>query len=289
MAKSSVVIEPITDESLLDFCVFLTANLNAGRKVEEWVAAFRVPWECRKPNYGFLLRDASRRIVGGLGAIYSRQMIDGRERDFCNLTSWCVLEEYRAQSMRLAMALVDQRDFTITNFSPTKVVAGVLRFLKFEELDERVTFFPNLPNPLGLLDSASVSWDRVAIEIGLDERLAAVLRDHSAYPWLRAALLRDGERQCLIIFKSVTQKGVRGAKIIYLSDRELYARHLRRVSSGLLLRFAYLFTQIESRFLERRPAFSKEVAGYNRKLFLSRDLSARDIDYIYSESVCLDL
>jgi hypothetical protein len=191
--------------------------------------------------------------------------------------------------MRLAIALTGQPGFEITNFSPTKVVAGVLRFLNFKEIDERVTFLPNLPTVGGYLSGASVQWHAAGIERALQGNLATIYRDHSRYPWLKVALLQAGGRQCLVMFKIVRVKGLRGAKIIYLSDRGLYAEHLRLVASGLLLRFGCWFTQIEARFLTRKVALSKEVGGYNRKLFLSQSLSAADIDYIYSESVCLDL
>jgi hypothetical protein len=93
----------------------------------------------------------------------------------------------------------------------------------------------------------------------------------------------------LIILKSTRVKGVTGAKILYLSDRGLYAKHLGKVSASLLFRHGCSFTQVETRFLLRTPAIVKEVGGYVKKLFLSRALPAEAIDYIYSESVCLDL
>lgn len=289
MAKALPPIEPLTEESLPDFCSFLHANLSADKTPQQWLAGFHVPWECRRPNYGFVIRDPNGAIVGGLGAIYSRQTIAGKPYDFCNLTSWCVTEPYRSQSMRLAMALTSQPDFEITNFSPTKVVASVLRFLNFQELDERVTFFPNLPAGPGWLSGAKIVSNRELLPSRLRGELAKVYSHHAGYPWLRFLLLEAGGRQCLVVFKAVNVKSVRGAKILYASDRSLYREHLRAVSSALLLRFGLLFTQIESRFLARKVGFAKEVGGFNRKLFLSKTLTANDIDYIYSESTCFDL
>jgi hypothetical protein len=289
MPKPLPPIEALTDESLPDFCAFLNANLSSDKTPEQWLAGFRVPWESRRPNYGFVIRDSNGAIVGGLGAIYSRQTIAGKSYDFCNLTSWCVTEPYRSQSMRLAMALASQPDFEITNFSPTKVVAGVLRFLNFRELDERITFFPNLPAAVPSFTGTRVITDRDALRAALRGALPKVYGDHAAYPWLKFLLLEAEGRQCLVVFKQTRVKSLRGAKILYTSDRALYAMHLRKVSSALLLRFGLFFTQIESRFLARKVAWSKEVGGYNRKLFLSKNLTADDIDYIYSESTCFDL
>jgi hypothetical protein len=191
--------------------------------------------------------------------------------------------------MRLAMTLTGQSGFEITNFSPTKVVAGVLRFLNFKELDERIQFFPNLPPMPGWASRARVTSDPKEIQAALSEDLARIYRDHAAYPWLQYLLLESQERQCLVVFKRTRVKSLSGAKILYLSDRALYAKYLRAVSGALLLRFGLGFTQVESRFLERTLALSKQVGGYNKKLFLSQELSAAQIDYVYSESMCFDL
>jgi hypothetical protein len=283
-------IEPITLDSLPEFCRFLSENMAVRRSPEQWLAGLRTEWVCRRrPNYGFLLRDGSGAVAGGLGAIYSLQVIAGREYDFCNLTSWCVKEAFRAQSMRLAMALTAQAEFEITNFSPTKVVAGVLRFLNFRELDERVSFFPNLPFGRALSRSARVLRAGPAIERALGGDLLRIYRDHVGYAWLRFVLLEAEQRQCLLVFKRTRRKGLPGAKLLYISDRDLYGRHLSAVSSAFLSGFGCVFTQVESRLLARRAPFRKEAAGYTRKLFFSRTLGAAEIDCVYSESMCLDL
>ena len=137
-------LEPIRDEDLLDFCRFLTANLSAQRAPEQWADAFRHDWGVAKPNNGFLLRDEGR-IVGGIGAIYAERTIRGRPEHFCNITSWCVLDAYRSQSMRLAMAVVSQPGYHFTDLTPTEVVSKTLQFLKFKPMNERQAVWPNVP------------------------------------------------------------------------------------------------------------------------------------------------
>ena len=77
-------------------------------------------------NHGFAIRNTAGRMVGGIGAIYAERIIRGRPERFCNITSWCVLDEYRSHSMRLAMALVSQPGYHFTDLSPTTIVAGSL-------------------------------------------------------------------------------------------------------------------------------------------------------------------
>ncbi len=138
---------PIRDDDLLEFCRFLTEHLSKERTPEQWAQAFRQNWGVVKPNNGFLLR-AEGRIVGGIGAIYAERTIRGQPERFCNITSWCVLESHRAQSMRLAMAVVSQAGYHFTDLTPTEVVSKTLQFLKFKPMNERQAVWPNLPWPL---------------------------------------------------------------------------------------------------------------------------------------------
>ena len=129
-------IEPITAATLPEFAAFLHQHLGFERSPQAWVDGFTNDWMIDAPNHGFVLRvDAE--IVGGIGAIYASRQIDGATLRFCNITSWCVLDQYRRQSMRLAMALIEQEGYHFTDFSPTRVVGETLKFLKFRTLDER--------------------------------------------------------------------------------------------------------------------------------------------------------
>src|SRR5215471_7749074 len=111
-------LEPIGNDDVPEFCRFLTEHLSAERSAEEWAQAFRHDWGVTRPNNGFVVRDQGK-IVGGIGAIYAQRMVRGNPERFCNITSWCVLERYRAQSMRLAMAVVSQPGYHFTDLTPT--------------------------------------------------------------------------------------------------------------------------------------------------------------------------
>jgi len=139
-------VEPIRDEDLPRFCTFLSEHLSRDRSAAEWTKAFTQSWYPGKPNNGFLIRHEGH-IVGGIGAIYAERPVRGRLERFCNITSWCVLDAFRAQSMRLAMALTGQPGFHFTDLTPTEVVSKTLQFLKFKPMNERQAIWPNLPRP----------------------------------------------------------------------------------------------------------------------------------------------
>ena len=281
-------LEPIRDEDLPAFCQFLTDHLYAGRSAEQWAQAFRQDWGVAKPNNGFLIRDQGR-IVGGIGAIYAERLIRGRPERFCNITSWCVLEAYRAQSMRLAMAVVSQPGFHFTDLTPTEVVSKTLQFLKFKPMNERHAVWPNFPWPFSRLGGARVIADPDRIE----EVLAASRRE--GFPRSPAPAVAASRRG-----------GPSGGLLPRGLEAESIERHRGSVGAGVqrrrscscatavtlgahLLRQGCLYTRVESRLLPRLPMLSRELAGFRNKVFRSDTLTEADISNLYSEIVALDL
>ena len=280
-------LEPIRDEDVLEFCQFLTEHLSSVRTPDQWAQAFRQDWGVAKPNNGFLLREDGR-IVGGIGAIYAERSIRGRPERFCNITSWCVLDAYRAQSMRLAMAVVSQPGFHFTDLTPTEVVSKTLQFLKFKPMNERQAVWPNAPWPFSRLRGVRVITYPDAIEHALAPADAKTFRDHRRLPWLRHAAVGRSGAFCHVVWKPDRLRGVSGARVLAMSDPELFLRH-RMALGAHLLRHGCLYTRVESRLLPRVPALSKELAGFRHKVFRSDTLAEADISNLYSEIVGLDL
>jgi len=278
-------IHAVDEKSLPEFCHFLHQHLDSERSVQEWQECLSYTWSVDRPNYGFILRDETNNIVGGIGAYYADQVINGNQEKFCNITSWCVLDNYRAQSMRLAMTLVSQKGYHYTDFSPTKVVGDVLQFLKFKPLDERVTVLFNLP---WVSAGHGIVSGKGIIE-HLNGSNTLVYQDHAAFPWLHHIVAGRGERQCYVIYKTSRFKGMTSVHILYASDGKQFAAHYRAFASWWLLHHAAVTTHYETRSLVREFWPSKIRTGFVNKVFLSDTLEESDISYIYSESVALDI
>lgn len=276
-------IEAITADTLPEFAKFLAEHMSVSKPFAEWQGGLSVGWDKSRPNYGFLLRDDGK-VVGGIGAFYAARTIRGKTEHFCNITSWCVLDSHRQQSMRLAMAVIGQPGYHFTDFSPTAVVSKSLRFLKFKGLDERQAVILNLPLPFG----GKLFHRPADIERSLDGPALQVYRDHATFPWLSHVLVGDGRTWCHVIYKRDHFKGFAAAKVLYLSDADLFDRHFRRLSAHFL-RQGLVSTHVDYRFLKRELWPSAIREGFNVKVFLSPTLQPEDIDYLYSESVALDL
>jgi hypothetical protein len=281
-------LQPIRDEDLPEFCRFLTENLSAERAPEAWAQAFLQNWCPDKPNNGFVIRHDGR-IVGGIGAIYAERMVRGRPERFCNITSWCVLDAFRTQSGRLAMAVVSQPGFHFTDLTPTEVVSKTLQFFKFKPMDERHVVWPNLPWPFARLRGMRVIADPDRIDEVLSTDDARAFRDHRHLPWLHHLAVGRPGAWCHVVWRRTRLKGIPGAMILAVSDPELFLRCRLAVASHLLLRHAAPYTRVEARLLPRVPKPSIELAGYRNKVFRSETLTQADISNLYSELVALDL
>lgn len=280
------LLQPIGDEDLPEYCRFLHENLNPGISPDQWESAFQQRWGVEKPNNGFLLRDAEGRIVGGVGAIYAERTIRGEPERFCNITSWCVLEPYRSHSMRPALALVSQPGFHFTDLTPTDVVAGMLRFLRFKRIDGWATVMPSLP---GWLPGVRVLTDADAIEDALSPQDAKVFRDHRHFPWLNHVAIGRPGRFCHVVYKPGLLKRLPCAVILFASDGDLFLRYRGPLHRHLLLSRGMVGARVETRLLPRLPRLSAQVHGYHNKLYRSQTLSESDICNLYSELAALDL
>jgi hypothetical protein len=286
-------LEPIRDEDLPAFCAFLHANLNPSHPADVWADAFRQNWGVDKPNNGFLIREEvgpnAGNIVAGIGAIYAAYPVRGKLEQFCNITSWMVLDAYRTHSMRLAMAVISQPGFHFTDLSPTAVVEQSLKFLKFKPMNEARTVLFNLPAPQQRLIGAGVVSDPARIEQVLDAASAKVYRDHKHFPWLRFLALGKGNERSLVVYKRATLKNLPSAEIIGFTNPDVFLRYLPVLGCHFLLS-GMLTTRVESRLLPGKPAWPHtELKGYRNRVFRSDTLGEADVQNLYSEYVALDL
>jgi hypothetical protein len=281
-------LEPIRDEDVPGFCQFLCDNLSRDRSAEAWANAFTQDWCPSKPNNGFLIRSEGR-IVGGIGAIYAERMVRHRVERFCNITSWCVLDAFRAQSMRLAMAVTGQPGLHFTDLTPTEVVSKTLQFLKFKPMNERHAILPNVPWPFARFAGIRVASDPAQIASLLAPEDAKAYRDHRHLPWLRHLAVGRAGAWCHVVWKRTRLKGITGAMIIAASDPELFLRCRLALGNHLLVHHGLSYTRVESRLLPRLPTLHLELSGYRNKVFKSETLTAADMSNLYTELVALDL
>jgi len=282
----AIQVRPITAADTARVGAFLHAHLNQRVAAEHWAAALDVPWTVDQPNAGFMLLD-DETVVGAYLAFYSEREIDGRPERFCNLAAWCVLPRYRLHSLRLLKALLAQDGYHFTDLSPSGNVVDVNRRLGFRFLDTTTMLVPNLPWP-SLPGRGAISSDPAVIERTLAGRDLALYRDHVATAAAHHLVLIRGGESCYVVFRKERYRRVPGfATILHVSNPDLFRGMTRPLARHLLLRHGAVGTLVEARIAARPPRPSVQVQPPRRRMFLSPRLAPSDIDYLYSELVCV--
>jgi hypothetical protein len=285
-AKTGVELRAITAADVPAAAAFLHANLNERVPAAAWARALDVPWPVEQPNAGFMLLDGEA-VVGAHLAFYSERTIDGRPERFCNLGAFCVLPDYRFHSLRLLKALLAQDGYHFTDLSPSGNVVALNTRLGFGFLDTTTTVIPNLPW-LSRPGRDTISSDRALLERTLTGAELQHYRDHQHTSAARHLLLLRGDRHCYVIVRKDRRKGIPlFASILHVSNPDLYRQMAGPLARHLLMRHGTAATLLEHAVLEHRPRLSRTVDSPRRKMFKSPSLKPAQIDYLYSELVCL--
>lgn len=288
-ASAAVTVElaPITAAEVPDVAAFLHEHLNNRVSPADWARSVEVPWDVDAPNRGFLLRDGDT-VVGAYLAFYSRRWIGGRMERFCNLGAWCVLPAYRRHSIRLLKALLVQDGYTFTDLSPSGSVVPLNTRLKFRFLDTTTALVPNLPWPFWP-GRQRISSDPAVLERTLTGDDLRIFRDHAGTAAARHLVLTDGDQWCYVVYRRDRRKNLPlFVSFLHVSNPDLFRRKQRVLGRHLLFRHGALASLAELRVVGgRRPRSSVLLRSPRRKMFKSPHLEPEQIDYLYSELVCV--
>jgi hypothetical protein len=285
-AGRGIAVEPITAADLPAVAAFLHTHLNGRVSPDAWARAVDVPWQVDAPNHGFmLLSDGA--VVGAYLAFYAERTIAGRPERFCNLGAWCVLPGHRFHSLRLLKALLAQDGYTFTDLSPSGNVVAVNTRLKFDFLDTATALVPALPRP-AWFGRGRISADPAVIEDTITGDDLARYRDHAGAAAARHLVLVRGGEWCYVVFRKDRRRRLPFfASILYASNPDLLRAMGGRLSRHLLFRHGVLATLAELRVVRHRPRLSLMLKSPRRKMFRSARLTPDQIDYLYSELVCV--
>lgn len=286
MLGTDVGLSPITAADVDNVAAFLGDNMQSGVPAEIWARAMIPPWSGPHPNHGFMLRADDGSIVGAYLAFYSERMIDEKIEKFCNLGAWCVLEEHRAQGLRLLRKMLGQRGYHFTDLSPSGNVVALNTRLKFTTLDNSTALVVNNPVTLARTGVRVITAPD-EIESVLTGRDREIYREHRHALAARHAVLTWGDRSCHVMYRRDRRKRLPlFASVLYISDPDLFRDTNRYFFRHLLVRHGIPFTLVELRVVGQRPRGSIVRPGRPR-MYRSATLRPDQIDYLYSELTCV--
>lgn len=279
----TVEVTPITDADVAAVAAFLHSNLND--RVPWNRAISSASWKASAPNHGFMLR-VGERVVGTQLAFYSERLIAGRVERFCNISSWCVLPEFRFHSLRVHKAVLAQDGYHVTSFTPSETVVPIHVRFKFRSLDTSAVLIPNLPWP-SRPGRTKISADPDVIESTLAGAELELYRDHAQALAARHLVLIRDEDSCYVMYREMRQKGVPFAAILHVSNPGLFRRAMMPLTRYLLIRHRLLATRAELRLIGHQPPPLSVRRTSWPKMYRSDSLEPDQIDDLYSELVCV--
>lgn len=279
-----VNVEALNRAAVPEAARFLNSHLNDRVSSETWAAALDTPWATPQPNHGFILREDDT-VVGVLLAFYSEREIAGRSESFCNLGAWCVLPDYRFQSLRLLRTALAQDGYTFTDLSPSGPVIPLNTRLGFTSLDTTTFVVPCLPRlPLG---STKVLTEIADIRPSLTADERRIFDDHQWAPAVHHVVMQRREGHCYVLYRRDRRKGLPlFATVLYASNRTVFARGAGALAGQVGVRHRVVALLVEDRVADR-PAHAVELRRARPKMFRSQTVKAEEVDNLYSELCCV--
>lgn len=285
--ENPVVLRPVGPADFGPVGEFLSRHLNPAVPPQAWRAAMQPPWGVTGPNSGFALV-ADGQVVGAYLALYSERELAGETVPICNLAAFCVLEPFRAHSLRLVRALLGQKGYAFTDLSPSGTVVALNERLGFKRIDTATRLVLNLPRPAGR--GVSVTQDAAALSSTLQGRDAQVYADHRDSHAARHLLVTKGDRHGYLVFRRDRRKGLPlFATPLYAGgDRGVLQQAWPAVATHLLVRHRLPVTLAEHRLLGFVPSPGPEWASPRPRMVRGKQPGLAAIDYMYSEMSVVD-
>ena len=282
-------VRPATPE-MFDAIYPLLAAHNPRLPKEKWRLLVDYPWRAKGDDLGYVLVERGE-IVGFLSTLYSRRIIDGREVRLCNTAHWVVREDFRADSLRLFLTVLRQRDCTITNLTSSASVAAMMPKLRFKLLEANLRLlFPMPVAPrLAGRNGLTITSEPGALGETLDAGHLKIFRDHAGCDCAHA-LVQEGDDYCYLVFSRKTRRvygvDVPYCHIHYISNRDLFRRHLPRITWYFFRRVGAWFVAVDERLVGQRVGgFSRTHPLSTPRYYRSEVLAADQVDNLYTELV----
>jgi hypothetical protein len=252
---------------------------------QDWKKIFHPIWENQRQDYGYLLEDQGE-AVGFLGTLYSNRSISGKQQEFCNLTSWIVKPEYRAESLSLLFPLISHQDLTLTNFTASNRVIEVLLKLGFRSLEDHYRMILPLPYPSGAFE---IITDPEKIEERLIGTDSAIFHDHKTLH-CRHVLISSPTENCYLVLNPAIKRNRPVMFINYIGNKDFFVRAIQRCARALCRQLGVQGLMIGDHSLAgKHLPLALRIKRRHALLFRSKNVSPLQIDTLYSEIQVLGL
>jgi predicted GNAT family N-acyltransferase len=274
-------------------------------------------WQTEEDFFGFMIIENGK-VIAYLGLIFSKREIDNNTFPFVNLTSFFIDENYRGQKLthKIIQQVKQLGHYTITAITPIPSLYNMYASNGFKvQNDFRRAFWKKL--------TGNKSIQNFITDINKIENLLAgeqqkVFNDHRQFNCLHAVLETEYENVYVILkerkyqlrrffdfrplnytdalLKKLTGKNFMSREIscyevLYCSNYDLLCKKFEAFRQNF---FASVKCDVVALHEDIYQTYSKNLSFaskyyHSRQMFFSNQLTAQDIDSLYSEIFVLDM
>ena len=269
-------------------CPLFVKFNNSRLSKDDWRQLFVDHWQSNEGYVGYVLEDREH-IVGFLGLMFSRRILNGQQEKFCNLTSWVVDEGFRNQSLLLILPVLKLTDYTLTIHTASKETYAVARKLGFIDLESHFRVILSLPSINILFTSCQIEINKKHLKEILEGESLQAYKAHLPFRCFHV-YVRSSLGNCYLIGARVFRKNLPFAQIYHVSDPKVFAKFAHRIASVVGLRIKAFAMLVDERFLEGNSILQSFTCSLsNPRVYKSNSLGKRDLDLLYTELSILNV
>ena len=215
--------------------------------------------------------------------------VNHEKQRFCNFTSWVVHKDYRRESIKLLLPVLNLKEYTLTSLTMSADTYFIFKKLGFSDLEDKVVIIPPLPKPSGFSKKNKISVNSPTISRSLDETNLKIYQDHSHLN-AHHILVQTEQGQCLILATRPIKKNLPFAHIHYISDLNIFLECIDKIRMIVCLRLKVVALIVDKRYLRKNKiSQSWEYLLPRPRMYRSKHLKKDDITTLYSELIFLNL
>jgi hypothetical protein len=210
-----------------------------------WFSAFermsRLPVVEGYPRYGYMLT-ANGEVVGVILLIFSQCRCADRDYVRCNISSWCVDEEYRGSAILLHLAAVKHKELTYLNISPARHTMSFIEAMGFQRISNgQALLIPFLSTPQPNVRVSTFAIDDSEAGL-LSDSERQILVDHAALGCTALVCVKDGEASPFVFqHRRLFHNAIPCTQLVFCRSMDEYFRFAVSIARFLLFRSGPLF------------------------------------------------
>ena len=269
---------PIKKKDLTDVAQFVTRNSNLkSDKVKKIISC---NWVSNIQSYGFILKD-HKEIVGYLGCLYSKRIINKKKLIFGNTTNWIVLEKYRQHSLKLLMELM-KKNYVFTFFADNDVSSKIHEMLGFKKLDSyEITFnffsflFKNIFCPKTIIKEVNEK-DKI------ETTCKKIISDHKNFD-IFPIILNNEKKKVFSLFLKRPYGRIGNVKLMYSNDYDFTLNKINLIINYFIKKYKIFTVSVDKRFITNNNQIFVKKRKKIKWIYSKTNIKKKDVDLLYSE------